>query len=54
MTLTIDYKLIFRKETDKNKIWKEYLFNELKVKMEKEKKRVIDERKLVLKSKSTN
>ena len=50
MTLTMDYKLVFRKESDRNKIYKEFVLYDLKVKSDMEKK-ASDKRMLILKDK---
>jgi hypothetical protein len=52
MTITVDYKLIFRKESDRSRVYKELVMNDLKIKTENEKK-VSDLKAMTLKDKKT-
>lgn len=52
MTITVDYKLVFRKESDRNRVYKELVMNDLKIKTEKEKK-VSDLKAMTLADKKT-
>ena len=52
MTITVDYKLVFRKESDRTRVYKELAMNDLKIKTEKEKK-VSDLKAMTLKDKKT-